>query len=92
MPSYGPFISLFSRCFYRYRSLGILEQKRLEEDEDKVMGTTLFNIAAFMIHLQVDKQEMRRKIRRIIGKAHVGLSQSQSVGQLLAQLDYVVSL
>ena len=77
---------------YRYRSLGHLEQKRLEEDEDKVLGTTLFNIAAFMIHLNVDKNEMKKKIRRIIGKAHIGMSQSHIVTQLLAKLDYVVGI
>jgi glutamate formiminotransferase len=78
--------------FYRYRSLGHLEQKRLEEDEDKVLGATLFNITAFMIHLKVEKMEIKKKVRRIIGKAHIGMSQSQFVGQLLAKLDYVVSL
>lgn len=75
----------------RYRSLGNLEQKRLEEDEDKVLGTTLFNITAFMVQLQVEKANVRRKIRRMIGKAHIGVSHSQGVAQLLAKLDYVVS-
>ena len=86
----GCFIT-FSLYLHRYRSLGSLEQKRLEEDEDKVLGTTLFNLTAFMIHLNVEKSEMKKKVRRIIGKAHIGMSQSQCVGQLLAKLDYVVS-
>ena len=75
----------------RYRSLGRLEQKRLEEDEDKVLGTTLFNITAFMILLNVEGTDIKKKIRRMIGKAHIGMSQSQRIGQLLAKLDYVVS-
>lgn len=44
-----------------------------------------------MIHLNVEKSEIKKKVRRIIGKAHIGMSQSQCVGQLLAKLDYVVS-
>ena len=44
-----------------------------------------------MIQLGVEKSEIKKKIRRIIGKAHIGMSQSQLVGQLLAKLDFVVS-
>jgi hypothetical protein len=78
-------------CLYRYRSLGRLEQKRIEEDEDKVLGTTLFNITAFMILLNVQESELKKKVRRMIGKAHIGMNQSQRIGQLLQKLDYVVS-
>lgn len=77
----------FGEMIERYRSLGKLEQKRLEEDEDKVLGTVLFNLTAFMIQVNVDKKEIKRKIRRIIGKAHVGLCQSQCVGHLLASIE-----
>ncbi|EDO49267.1 predicted protein [Nematostella vectensis] len=34
----------------RYKSLQPVEQKRLEEEEDKLLATTLYNTVAFMLH------------------------------------------
>ena len=44
-----------------------------------------------MIHLNVEKNEIKRKVRRIIGKAHIGMNQSQCIGRLLGSLLNLVS-
>ncbi|XP_048584586.1 MAP kinase-activating death domain protein isoform X2 [Nematostella vectensis] len=70
----------------RYKSLQPVEQKRLEEEEDKLLATTLYNTVAFMVALDVDRDTIRKKIRRLLGKSHIGLNQSQLVNDLLENL------
>ncbi|XP_068760950.1 MAP kinase-activating death domain protein-like isoform X2 [Montipora capricornis] len=70
----------------RYNSLGPAERKRLEEDEDRLLATMLYNLVAFMLALNVEKDAVKKKVRRLLGKSHIGLLQSQQVNDLLDNL------
>ena len=76
--------------YSRYKSLGPAEKKRLEEDEDRLLATMLYNLVAFMVALRVNKDALRKKVRRLLGKAHIGLLQSQQVNDLLDNLTNLV--
>lgn len=82
--------NLFLHVFFRYNSLGRAEKKRLEEDEDRLLATMLYNLVAFMIALNVDKDAVKKKVRRLLGKSHIGLLQSQQVNDLLDNLNNLV--
>ncbi|XP_050410636.1 MAP kinase-activating death domain protein isoform X2 [Patella vulgata] len=75
-----------SEMMDRYSSLGEMERKRLEHDEDRILSTMLFNLVSFMIMLRVNKVEIKKKIRRLLGKSHIGLIHSQEVNTLLDQI------
>lgn len=79
-------------CIYRYTSLGQSERKRLEQDEDRLMSVILYNIVAFMVMMRVPKQEIRKKVRRLLGKSHIGLSYSSEINFLLDNIPNLVSL
>ncbi|XP_035824413.1 MAP kinase-activating death domain protein isoform X1 [Aplysia californica] len=72
-----------SEMMERYNSLGDLEKKRLEFDEDRLLAVMLYNLAAFMLMMRVPKNEIKKKIRRLLGKSHIGLQQSQDINNLL---------
>lgn len=76
----------------RYKSLSESERKRLEHDEDRLLSTMLFNLTAELVMLMVPKEEIKRKIRRLLGKSHIGLVYSQEVHNLLDQIDNLVSV
>ncbi|XP_044125524.1 MAP kinase-activating death domain protein isoform X3 [Bufo gargarizans] len=67
----------------RYFSLGNHDRKRLEEDEDRLLGTLLHNMVAYMVMMKLNKTDLRRKVRRLLGKCHIGLLHSQQVNELL---------
>ncbi|CAH1256777.1 MADD [Branchiostoma lanceolatum] len=71
----------------RYKAMSAEDRKRLEEDEDKLLSTQLFNLVAYMVSMQVSKNECRRKIRRLLGKSHIGLLYSQDVMDVLDQIN-----
>lgn len=68
-----------------------MERKRLEHDEDKLLAHMLYNITAFMVMMRVAKPEVRKKIRRLLGKSHIGLAYSAEVNNLLDQIGNLVS-
>ena len=70
--------------------MGPAERKRLEEDEDRLLATMLYNLVAFMVALNVDKEAVKKKVRRLLGKSHIGLLQSQQVNDLLDNLNNLV--
>ncbi|CAL8244402.1 unnamed protein product [Lota lota] len=70
----------------RYLSLGDHDRKRLEEDEDRLLATLLHNMVAYMLMLKVNKNDIRKKVRRLMGKSHIGLSHSQVINELLDKL------
>jgi len=76
---------------FRYKSLGESEKKRLEMDEDHLLGVMLYNQIAFMVMMRVNKNEVRRKARRLLGKCHIGLACSQELNQLLDQIGNLVN-
>jgi len=43
-----------------------------------------------MIALNVDKDAVKKKVRRLLGKSHIGLLQSQQVNDLLDNLNNLV--
>ena len=85
-------LSFSSLSLCRYHSLGPAEQKRLEEDEDRLLSTMLYNLVAFMVALGVEKDAIRKKVRRLLGKSHIGLQQSQQINDLLDNLVNLVSI
>ncbi len=45
-----------------------------------------------MIMMRVSKEEIRRKIRRILGRCHIGLTMSQQVNELLDNISNLVNI
>ncbi|XP_077374987.1 MAP kinase-activating death domain protein isoform X29 [Festucalex cinctus] len=70
----------------RYLSLGEHDRKRLEDDEDKLLATLLHNMIAYMLMMKVNKNDIRKKVRRLMGKSHIGLTYSQEINELLDKL------
>ncbi|XP_073460485.1 MAP kinase-activating death domain protein isoform X14 [Aquarana catesbeiana] len=70
----------------RYNSLGDHDRKRLEEDEDRLLSTLLHNMVSYMVMIKVNKTDLRRKVRRLMGKCHIGLAHSQQINELLDQV------
>ncbi|XP_072554629.1 MAP kinase-activating death domain protein-like isoform X5 [Paramormyrops kingsleyae] len=70
----------------RYLSLGDHDRKRLEDDEDRLLATLLHNMIAYMLMMKVNKNDIRKKVRRLMGKSHIGLTYSQEINEILDQL------
>ncbi|KAK7176392.1 hypothetical protein R3I93_000594 [Phoxinus phoxinus] len=70
----------------RYLSLGDHDRKRLEDDEDRLLSTLLHNMIAYMLMMKVTKNDIRKKVRRLMGKSHIGLTHSQEVNEVLDRL------
>lgn len=62
----------------------------MEHEEDRLLSTLLYNLVAFMVMVDVDKTELKRKVRRLLGKSHIGLAYSHEVHQLLDQVEHLV--
>jgi hypothetical protein len=77
--------------YFSYYSLSNADRKRLELDEDRLLAVMLYNLIAFMIMMRVSKEEIRRKIRRILGRCHIGLTMSQQVNELLDNISNLVN-
>ena len=54
-------IIMITIIIIRYRCLSENEKKRLEQDEDRLLSTMLYNTVAFMIMMQVRPCEDRRR-------------------------------
>nr|XP_044995808.1 MAP kinase-activating death domain protein isoform X10 [Jaculus jaculus] len=70
----------------RYLSLGEHDRKRLEDDEDRLLATLLHNLISYMLLMKVNKNDIRKKVRRLMGKSHIGLTYSQQINEVLDQL------
>ncbi|XP_011498343.1 PREDICTED: MAP kinase-activating death domain protein [Ceratosolen solmsi marchali] len=70
----------------RYKGLSESERRRLEHDEDRLLCTLLHNLTAILVMLNVEKKDVRQKVRRLLGKSHIGLIYSQELNQLLDQI------
>ncbi|XP_078143049.1 MAP kinase-activating death domain protein [Centroberyx gerrardi] len=73
----------------RYLSLGDHDRKRLEDDEDRLLSTLLHNMIAYMLMMKVNKNDIRKKVRRLMGKSHVGLTHSQEINEMLDKLEHM---
>lgn len=67
----------------RYKSLSDPERKRLEHEEDCLLSTMLNNVTSNLVMMNVNKEEIKRKVRRLLGKSHIGLRHSADVHNLL---------
>ncbi|XP_035538218.1 MAP kinase-activating death domain protein isoform X8 [Morone saxatilis] len=70
----------------RYLSLGDHDRKRLEDDEDRLLATLLHNMIAFMLMMKLNKNDIKKKVRRLMGKSHIGLTYSQEINEILDKL------
>ncbi|XP_043826752.1 MAP kinase-activating death domain protein isoform X9 [Dromiciops gliroides] len=70
----------------RYLSLGEHDRKRLEDDEDRLLATLLNNLISYMLLMKVNKNDIRKKVRRLMGKSHIGLVYGQQINEVLDQL------
>ncbi|WAR01174.1 MADD-like protein [Mya arenaria] len=70
-----------------YNSLGPGDRKRLEHDEDRLLSVLLYNLVSFMIMTRIHKTEIKKKIRRLLGKSHIGLAYSQEINNLLDKIE-----
>nr|XP_046250422.1 MAP kinase-activating death domain protein isoform X11 [Scatophagus argus] len=70
----------------RYLSLGEHDRKRLEDDEDRLLATLLHNMIAYMLMMKLNKNDIRKKVRRLMGKSHIGLTYSQEINEMLDKL------
>ena len=70
----------------RYKNLSENEKKRLEHDEDRLLSTMLYNLVAFMVMMQIDQTDVKRIVRRLLGKSHIGLIYSQEINLLLDKI------
>lgn len=75
----------------RYVSLGDHDRKRLEDDEDRLLSTLLYNMIIYMLMVKVNKNDIRKKVRRLMGKSHIGLVHSQEVNDLLDRIPQLES-
>uniref|UniRef100_A0A3Q1JHR5 MAP kinase-activating death domain protein n=1 Tax=Anabas testudineus TaxID=64144 RepID=A0A3Q1JHR5_ANATE len=73
----------------RYLSLGEHDRKRLEDDEDRLLATLLHNMIAYMLMMKVNKNDIRKKVRRLMGKSHIGLTYSQEINEILDKLAHM---
>ncbi|XP_018911979.1 MAP kinase-activating death domain protein isoform X1 [Bemisia tabaci] len=76
-----------SEMMERYKCLSETERKRLEHEEDRLLSTLLYNLTAIMLMINVNKNELKNKVRRLLGKSHIGLVYSQEVNILLDQIE-----
>ncbi|XP_063737680.1 MAP kinase-activating death domain protein isoform X10 [Eleginops maclovinus] len=70
----------------RYLSLGEHDRKRLEDDEDRLLATLLHNMIAYMLMIKLNKNDVKKKVRRLMGKSHIGLTYSQEINEILDKL------
>lgn len=71
----------------RYKLLSDVDRRRLEAEEDRLLSTLLYNLTAFMVMTGIDRSEIKRKVRRLLGKCHIGLVYSAEINGLLDQLE-----
>jgi len=75
-----------SEMIDRYSGLSESEKKRLELEEDRILATLLHNMTAYMVMCSVPTRTIQQKVRRLLGKAHIGLIYSKKINQLLDEL------
>ncbi|PAV73893.1 hypothetical protein WR25_16074 [Diploscapter pachys] len=75
-----------SEMIDRYTALNDTEKKRLELEEDRLLSTLLHNMTAYMVMCGTGQRAIQQKIRRLLGKAHIGLVCSKEINKLLDEL------
>jgi hypothetical protein len=62
----------------------------MEIEEDNILHAVLHNLSAFMLATAVAKDEIRKRVNRFLGQAHLGLNHTQAIYDLLDNLKFVV--
>ncbi|CAJ0563972.1 unnamed protein product, partial [Mesorhabditis spiculigera] len=75
-----------SEMIDRYATLSDSERKRLELEEDRLLSTLLHNLTGYMIMCGTGQKAIQQKIRRLLGKSHIGLVCSKTINILLDDL------
>lgn len=81
---------LLSDLNCRYESLGDSDKRRLEHDEDRLLFVMLHNTIAIMVLMGVKVTDIKRRVRRLLGKCHIGLAWSHEVNALFDQIQILV--
>uniref|UniRef100_A0A914E0Z3 MAP kinase-activating death domain protein n=1 Tax=Acrobeloides nanus TaxID=290746 RepID=A0A914E0Z3_9BILA len=80
-----------SEMIERYCGLAESEKKRLELDEDRILATLLHNLTAYLVMCGAPMKMLQQKVRRLLGKAHIGLIYSKKINQLLDDLPNIAN-
>ncbi|KAG5452413.1 MAP kinase-activating death domain protein, variant 3 [Clonorchis sinensis] len=73
----------------RYNLANPLKKKHLELAEDRLLAGLMHNLISFMVMLEVSLPDIRKKVRRLLAKSHMGLHYSQEISHLLDVLEYL---
>lgn len=76
----------------KYNSSTALKRKQMELEEDRVLVGIMHNMIAYMILTNLNRDTIRKKVYRLLAKAHIGLHYSRKISDLLNALDYLVFL
>ncbi|KAL7670290.1 hypothetical protein ACOME3_005229 [Neoechinorhynchus agilis] len=61
----------------RFELLEGVDKKLLENEEDSLLTGLLSNLISFMVMMRVNKDDLRRRVRRLIGRTRLALNYSQ---------------
>ena len=75
---------------FRYKSASDENCRAMEMEEDDILSAILHNLAAFMLATAVSKDEIRKRVNRFLGQAHLGLEHTQTIYDLLDNLKFLV--
>lgn len=75
----------------QFFNLNEKNRKQFENEEDKLLSIMVYNLAAFMIMMQVRKHDIRRIVRRLIGKCHISIGCCEELNNLLDNLDMLTA-
>ena len=75
----------------QFEKLSRNEKKQLENEEDKLLSIMLYNLASFMVMMRVKKTEIRKLIRRLIGKCHISILWCEELYTLLDNIDMLTA-
>ncbi|TGZ72448.1 hypothetical protein CRM22_002086 [Opisthorchis felineus] len=73
----------------RYNLANPLKRKHLELAEDRLLAGLMHNLISFMVMFEVSLPDIRKKVRRLLAKSHMGLHYSQEISHLLDVLEYL---
>lgn len=68
------------------------ERKRLEYDEDKLLSIMIYNLIAFMIMVNVPKENIMKIVRTLVGKSRVTNCYATEITSLMSQLPNLVNI
>lgn len=70
----------------RYKHLSENEQRRLAHDEDRLLSTMLYNLTAFMLMMNIKKENISSKVRSMLGKCRIAICYAEEITSLLLRL------